>query len=758
MSELTLTTRAPETAPTRIAPSFGQALVPGDYQVSSKVTSGKESVVLATDRGAFELDKKLVPEHFQQGTMIVREVQGHRELQFIADSSSAVSNAQVAKELLSDSRLVQLRDQIHNSSVGELEPEVEKLLKGWNFARGARRQELLTLLQDGRRDQGAKVLDQEILQLKQNPISLTQRLEILEKQLDASQVETRLGIDNLRNALSQLRGEANEVVALRSELKEVLIGQTNFLARDSSLVEHRMHLLETYDGVELLQQYLKTIKPKGEMPSNMEKLFQEYVRQLREDLAKAVELGDAKLMSPFNALDTVLLRALRTAKEQFLDADHKTLLSPEQSRELEVLKNQMSALLELPQSKGAPTTDFLKGLTEIKKSLHELITRFQKAGVENTSEERIIVSAQKLVEQIAQASSRSESEGGIRTHLKEFLGQLAEMEQQTQGRFAGSDSVRSVRASLANVLAFSQASGIPQNPSEQAIEEVLETLFMAANLPAGKTSELRAVSQNSNLVLPEMMGILKQLNLDSAALPEVKGVFEILLSFQTQIAQRAGAGSEDVSTLIPQLMQRLAHISEESAEVQRRELKQFLKDFSSSAKEKILSAINPDLNAKRLEQLKKVERILRSQEILDQLNPILKASGDPVLLLFPNIIQGFLSTIEVTLHPPVETVDDHGEGSQRKRESKQTHATLKVELPKFGKLLVDLHHGDKRLSMEFTFERQAVKSFVDSKLGVLKKALQAHGLEEVNLFTRVGTVNTNAPEWVTSLTHDGIHI
>ena len=186
---------------------------------------------------------------------------------------------------------------------------------------------------------------------------------------------------------------------------------------------------------------------------------------------------------------------------------------------------------------------------------------------------------------------------------------------------------------------------------------------------------------------------------------------------------------------------------------------------SSSENPPDLKRFSSELNA-----LRTLESLFRTQETLNQLNPVMQALGEPAFILFPFVLQGFLSKIDLALYPPLfskpngkeeteEELNQEGEQEEQenaKKRDKRERIHFKTTLPSLGNVEVDFYRSFGQCLLQFNFEDSEVSEFVRSQSESLEAVLNNIGFTQVLLQVKTEELKTpEKPDWPESLAMQG---
>lgn len=175
------------------------------------------------------------------------------------------------------------------------------------------------------------------------------------------------------------------------------------------------------------------------------------------------------------------------------------------------------------------------------------------------------------------------------------------------------------------------------------------------------------------------------------------------------------------------------------------------------------------------EAVAKFQQIVQGQEALERLNPVLKAMGEPVLVLFPMIAHGMLTNLEVLYRAPSENRQSEGDaasGDDAQREKGLGGGSLHaddladdersggeferidfhVEMPNLGPVSVRLLRGPEEIRVAFRCESGEIVQALGAAMGGLERQLRTLGYRDVSTrATGVSEPLDGARSWLETL-------
>lgn len=200
-----------------------------------------------------------------------------------------------------------------------------------------------------------------------------------------------------------------------------------------------------------------------------------------------------------------------------------------------------------------------------------------------------------------------------------------------------------------------------------------------------------------------------------------------------------GTSSEEVRTFVTNLANELGKLIDRRASAQ--EVKdtlskalQFLqKRFELSDAKSALAQTLQSSHA----LVSTLEQLTQAQEALKTLNPLLEASGQPVIQLFPLVSEGFLGHGAVAADPIPIGDEQSGKKNGAAKQS-FTRLELTFSLPGLGPIAISLAHrrpeqGESELLLNIATQDQERQDFLKGSVGDLETRLRALGYEKTSI-------------------------
>lgn len=185
--------------------------------------------------------------------------------------------------------------------------------------------------------------------------------------------------------------------------------------------------------------------------------------------------------------------------------------------------------------------------------------------------------------------------------------------------------------------------------------------------------------------------------------------------------------------------------------------------LSPSAAERAAGESEALRNAR--DAMRGLENIVRGQEVLQQMAPLFQALGEPTFALFPHLIQGMLSKIELAYYPhtprppgrqgseegdtPIE--EDGPENGGRKKRKSFERVRFHLVLPSLGELEVDFAHTLTEMILTVTCGDPEAGRFLETELPKLEELLKGIGYSTLALRAQIDEPKSTRPAWLETL-------
>ena len=153
------------------------------------------------------------------------------------------------------------------------------------------------------------------------------------------------------------------------------------------------------------------------------------------------------------------------------------------------------------------------------------------------------------------------------------------------------------------------------------------------------------------------------------------------------------------------------------------------------------------------EALVTIRSILRGQEIVSRLNPVVQVLGEPAVVFFPCIIQGILTRLEMLFYPgsPASPCESESVLKVNETRARDPHVSFCLNLPNIGALAVDFANTRDGAHLTITTQESAVAAMFDTKIPEIEALFSKLGFSKATVCCEVGPVRETSPEWLTDL-------
>lgn len=166
------------------------------------------------------------------------------------------------------------------------------------------------------------------------------------------------------------------------------------------------------------------------------------------------------------------------------------------------------------------------------------------------------------------------------------------------------------------------------------------------------------------------------------------------------------------------------------------------------------------MNSQQAQSIQSLEKIIQSQDVLNKLNPVMQALGEPALVLFPMIISGLVSGMRLSLDTQnFKRVEPDANGKNKAPGNDNTFQRLHLNVPLagLGAVEIDLAYNSKEVMLNMTFENESATTFINDKITNLSQRLNQIGYEKNSLKVQTGHVHDISPKWFQELIRkDGV--
>ena len=529
---------------------------------------------------------------------------------------------------------------------------------------------------------------------------------------------------------------------LEKTLTQFVSHQVDYIKSIEQSMRSILHGTQTDASIELL---LRTLAPvvhaKESFGSDLGKNFVDFIKNLHREVLKAYTSDE-----PYPDLKKILGEASKQLDSKFTiepkmdgsssyNKPHPDIERP-LAVQLRSISSQIKTLLtELEHvTKPADVSQTIGKLNEI---ISEDLIKQTSANPNLKDLAKELVNFKEVVKAFESGSVSSDK-------LKDTLVKLLNATQTTEGVIKAADDIKALISkdpgslsfvklahSLENTLA-QLSKGITGDPSSSIQNEIIKEALK-------ETTPNSVYKNTAPLLSKEIEGLLiKQSNLN----PEIKPIIDLL--FQLNPSDLSSLDRE----ALKQIADLIAGTSGRMAEKDVKDIKQAIKNLLSQYTDpSTTSSLKQSLSK---DVLKQFEALVKGQELLSKINPIMNAAGDPVMILFPAIMGGLLANFETTFFPPVNNEEQN---KKKKDQDKTEKAAISVNLPGLGQVSVEMSIKKNQPEVIFKVETDEVSEFMRSQLNSFAKRL-ATDFEDSSVKIETSPKIEVTPEWLKTLVED----
>ena len=129
------------------------------------------------------------------------------------------------------------------------------------------------------------------------------------------------------------------------------------------------------------------------------------------------------------------------------------------------------------------------------------------------------------------------------------------------------------------------------------------------------------------------------------------------------------------------------------------------------------------------------DRLIRGQELVRQLSPVLQALGEPSVFFFPSFLSGLFAQLEVLAYPAKVPETDQQEKKNSKRAALKT-IEFRTSFRQLGDTEVKIQYDQHSIYLTLGFARDQVVPLVQAKLFQLEQRVRSLGYTEVGFCAR----------------------
>jgi hypothetical protein len=342
--------------------------------------------------------------------------------------------------------------------------------------------------------------------------------------------------------------------------------------------------------------------------------------------------------------------------------------------------------------------------------------------------------------------------------MRGTMAQIAELRSNVGGTAAAND-----------IQPYEQAAGI----LSAALERITANVATAQTLGDPQTAHAQLVESAHGNTAQTLRQAAEQLrNLTEGIFPRDNEAFLLDLQKELNRFLEEGIGNnyfskKQIEAFISGTTQELRG-QQPTAIKDRQTLAAVLQDFSSardnpqtslpylqSAEEKLRDALSTSLvrfdaldpkSKSELQHLAdRLDQLARTQETLQQLNPMMQALGEPALILFPFLAHGLLKQSELTFESSFDRKNLGGGRDEPRPDDDEVDTTpyqriqVSVPLSEFGTVHVDIAHRRDEILVRFDLQHSDHSEFLKSRLGELNGILSALNFSKSEFTTAVSS-------------------
>ena len=326
--------------------------------------------------------------------------------------------------------------------------------------------------------------------------------------------------------------------------------------------------------------------------------------------------------------------------------------------------------------------------------------------------------------------------------VKDLLGALSDFAarlRQTEG------------AALAAAPAAAAGPGALARGVAQFVEVNITAILRGVEIAAGR--------------LPDWEILLRSLTLPLEQAPAERSgqsVSELVKLIRGLLQKREDQGA--VSTLEERfneisraLTEELDGDAEKSENSRKLILKKNMAQFKAALEQARSTALTNGEGAISPSACTQLENIFKGQELLRQMNPLLQRAGEPVFLLFPMMLQGFLTQLELSHEAFYEGIKNKTGTGKKPGQEKVERIAFELSLPGMGLVCVRCAKRSRELFVRFLVEEDRLRSFLTGELPKLASRLEAKGYGRIDCQVLEERPVPERPAWVTNLvTRSGV--
>ncbi|NMC62091.1 MAG: hypothetical protein GYA55_02885, partial [SAR324 cluster bacterium] len=149
-----------------------------------------------------------------------------------------------------------------------------------------------------------------------------------------------------------------------------------------------------------------------------------------------------------------------------------------------------------------------------------------------------------------------------------------------------------------------------------------------------------------------------------------------------------------------------------------------------------------------------IEQLMKGHEFLDRVNTLMNMLGEPALMLFPSLVHGFASQLELLSYPnPKHSEVEEDETGTSKHEKKQAYKRFEFDMnfEGIGRIQTRAFFRDGEFLLDLCVENNSIAEFVNQRLSKFEAFLHLQGYERTELHISVAPFSEITPSWVPML-------
>lgn len=570
-------------------------------------------------------------------------------------------------------------------------------------------------------------------------------------------------LEKLTRTLAEIAARVSTTLKTEQEELRTMLKESLRLTADQETRIKR--LLVAPQGEDPLQTLLRTVK-EIEIPASDDRnpALQQFAK-LIDDLRRSLEaiLGrnndTAPSFSDTRALTKLLTETLDKIYYQFGTPALEERLEPmpqlptlfaqlplPQQNALRAIEAQIRTLLQsVDQLSAIPLDPQLENTQLIQKqisTLLQVVRETLKQGTDTTVAMRGNVSPRDGREVPA------ERDAGLRFQalLRNFEDELKDLPGILSTPSSAVPPIREILGRMLGRIAHEIHGEIPSTPDPQHIAPAVLPVEQRAQLRTLATLIEDIVRRDLASTAPDRMQPAPHLNFESKK--EIAELRNLLVRLSSFLPTPGNDAEQQMVELTGDLLLRLDHdngkLAVATRDAMRRASDRIRRSFLG-----IASQDDPEQAQKMVldrATLQNIERMFVGQETLQTMAPLMKRFGEPTLLLFPLLVQGFLSNLEIrSFDQPSPQANGPGRKHPSGDQTRFTRLALNVTLPHLGAIHVDIAFRPAELLMNLTFADQALANFAGERIGRLRTAMLAGGYQKISLTTLVKPPGDDLP-------------